>query len=227
MRIALSRLIAVAAVASLPSFCYGQSPYFPSPEAGPRSAPPPGAEEKAAAPVIPGRNNELFKKLRAQCETEVACGNGNPDVCIQATEIVLGSEPPDEFRDLLDAQKVKISLRLLEKAVEKSDRAAGRAYDWYNKTEFFGFGNLGGYTDAYRAKELMELMTKHGYPGGALRKARAALTLITVTYTEADRTAACNTGKQLMDGGKLDEDSLAIAKQILDTGHCKGLFEKK
>jgi len=33
--------------------------------------------------------------------------------------------------------------------------------------------------------------------------------------------------KKYMDGGKLDEDSLAIAKQILDTGHCKGLFEKK
>ena len=226
MRVTIARMIAAAAVCALPSIALSQSP-FPSPEAGPRTQPPPGAETAPVAPAVPGRNNELFKTLRAQCETEVACGNGNPEVCIQATDILLGSEPPDEFREFLDAQKVKISLRLLEKAVGKSDRAAGRAYDWYTKTEFFGFGNLGGYTDAYRAKELLELMAKHGYPGGPLRKARSAMTLITVTYTEADRNDACNTAKKYMDGGKLDEDSLAIAKQILDTGHCKGLFEKK
>ena len=36
---------------------------------------------------------------------------------------------------------------------------------------------FGGYSDSYRAKELMELMIKKSYPSGALRKARIDMLL--------------------------------------------------
>lgn len=207
-------LIALAAVSFSPSPAYCQSQ---SPEASPStpSASAPGPEKQ------PGKNNEIFKTLRARCEIEAPCGKASGDICVEAAAILLGDDPPDEFRDMNEAQKVKIALRLLEKGVDSSNLAAGRAYDWYNKTELFGFGTLGGYTDAYRANELMELMIKRSYPGGVLRKARTALAFFSLTATETDKKQACATAKQFLAGGKLDADSTRIANEMMDTGTCK------
>lgn len=216
-------VVALAAICCSPSPAYCQ--YRGYDAGGPSSAPAPAS---APAPDKPrGLNNETYKTLKSQCETEVPLGKAHGDICANAAAILLGEDPPDEFREMSEAQKVKIALRLLEKGVDSSDIAKGRAYDWYSKTEFFGFGSLGGYTDPYRAKELMDMMTRKSYPGGALRKARAALSLLALTVTEAERTESCAMAKRLLAEGKLDVDSTKIAAEVLDSGHCKNLAQGK
>ena len=109
-----------------------------------------------------------------QCETEVPSGKANGDICVEAAMLLvsdpqLGGDVPDEFREMKEDQRVKIALRLLERGVDSSNLARARAYDWYNKIGFLG---MSPYADAYRAKELMDMMVKSGYPGGVLRKIR-------------------------------------------------------
>jgi len=227
MSTTVARSIVTAAVFALPLLAYadGETPSIPG------GGPPPGSGtsvESQAAPIIraPSKNNEAFKALRTKCETEAVCGKVSGDVCAEAAALLLSTEPPDEFHDMNDTQKVKIALRLLEKGVDTSNIAAGRAYDWYSKTEFFGISNLGGYTDGYRANELMELMIKRGYPGGPLRKGRATLGIFSFSSNDSDKTQACNMAKQYLAEKKLDEDSTAIAKDMLDTGFCKTLFQQ-
>jgi hypothetical protein len=215
-------------VVALAAICCSPSPAYcawPPIEAGPSSAPAPATESAPAKPR--GLHNETFKTLKSQCETEVPLRKANGDICANAAAILLGEDPPDEFREMNEAQKVKIALRLLEKGVDSSDLAKGRAYDWYNKTELFGFGSLGGYSDPYRAKELMDMMIKKSYPGGALRKARAAVSIFALTVTEAERTEGCAVARRLLAGGKLDADSTKIANEVLDAGHCKNLAQGK
>lgn len=218
-------VVALAAICFSPPPAYSQYRGYdaggPSSEAAPAAAP-------APAPDRPrGLNNEIFKTLKAQCDTEVPLRKASGDICANAAAILLGEDPPDEFRDMNEGQKVKIALRLLEKGVDSSDLAKGRAYDWYNKTEFFGFGSYGGYSDPYRAKELMDMMTRKAYPGGALRKARASLSILALTATEAEKTESCAVAKRLLAGGKLDIDSTKIANEVLDSGHCKSLAPAK
>ena len=177
----------------------------------------------AAALAKPSANNEIFKALRSQCETEVACGKGSGDICAQAAAILLGDDPPDEFRDMNQAQNVKIALRLLERGVDSSNLAMGRAYYLYSKVELFGL--FGGYSDPYRANELMAMMIKKSYPGGALRKARAAVAFFALTVAEAEKKEGCATAKKLAAEGKLDSDSAKIAEEVLDSGYCKGLAQ--
>jgi hypothetical protein len=218
-------VVALAAIFCSPSPAYSQYRGY---DAGGTAGEPGPASAPAPAPDRPrGLNNEIFKTLKAQCDTEVPLGKANGDICANAAAILLGEDPPDEFRDMNEGQKVKIALRLLEKGVDSSDLAKGRAYDWYSKTEFFGFGSYGGYSDPYRAKELMDMMTRNSYPGASLRRARANLSLLALTVTEGERTESCAVAKRLAAGGKLDADSAKIATEVLDSGHCKNLPQGK
>jgi hypothetical protein len=216
-------VVALAAIFFAPAPAYSQ--YRGYDAGGPSGEPAPAS---APAPDRPrGLSNEIYRTLKSQCETEVPLGKASGDVCANAAAILLGDDPPDEFRDTNEGQKVKIALRLLEKGVDSSDIAKGRAYDWYSKTEFFGFGSYGGYSDPYRAKELMDMMTKKSYPGGTLRNARANLSLLALTVTEAEKTEGCAVAKRLLAGGKLDADSTKIANEVLDSGHCRNLPQGK
>jgi len=225
-KIAFSRFFpaALTVLCLSPSLAYCEGNETSSPPGGGPS----GAPQAAPAPERqPSKNNELFRTLRAQCETEVSCGKANGDVCVNAADILISNDMPDEFREMTEAQRVKIALRLLEKGVDSSNLAAGRAYDWYSKTEFFGFGNLGGYTDAYRANELMDLMIKRSYPGGALRKARAAVSFFSLTTPEAEKIESCAVAKRFLAGGQLDSDSTRIANEVLDSSICKNPDQSK
>ena len=217
-------LIALAAVCFPPLLAYADAETSSPPGGGPTVAP--GAVP-ATAPTAPSRNNELFKTLRSQCETEVACGKGNGDICADAAAILLGPDLPDEFRDMSESQRTKIALRLLEKGVDSSNVATVRAYDLYNKTDLFGFGNFGGFSDPYRAKELMNMMIKKSYPGGVLRKARTAVSLFSLTVTEAEKAESCAVAKRFLARGKLDGDSTKIANEVTESGNCKHLAEGK
>ncbi|MSQ74126.1 MAG: hypothetical protein EXR27_23090 [Betaproteobacteria bacterium] len=107
-----------------------------------------------AQPTAPSVNNDAFSKLRARCETEVSCGKANGDICAEAAALLFGADIPDQFRDMNEAVRVKIALRLLERGVDSSNLARGRAYDWYSRSEILNFG---GYADSFRAQELMEM----------------------------------------------------------------------
>lgn len=218
-------LSALSVVCFSPLLAYADgetpSPFGGGPTVAPGAGPGPAFEKSS------GANNEIFKTLRSQCETKVACGKGSGDICANAAAILLGSDLPDEFRDMAEAQRVKIALRLLEKGVDSSNLAAGRAYDWYSKTDLFGFGNFGGYSDPYRANELMDMMIKKSYPGGVLRKARAALSLLSLAVTEAEKKESCAVAKRLLAEGKLDADSTQIANEVMDNGNCKNLDQSK
>jgi hypothetical protein len=167
--------------------------------------------------TLPSANNELFKKLRAECETDVASGKSNGDVCVDAAAILLGNDIPNEFRDMNEDQRTKIALRLLERAVDISDRARGRAYDFYIRT---GLITPIPYADPYRAKELMAMMEKSGYPGGVLRKIRGMTGFLSIGSSEADKRAGCATAKKMLNEGKLDADSAAVAKGIISSILC-------
>jgi hypothetical protein len=170
----------------------------------------------------PSANNDLYNGLKTRCETDVSCGKTSGDVCAEAAAVLLGNDPPDNYRDMASVQKSKIALRLLERGVDTSNLAAARAYDLYNKTDIGGF-LTGGVADSYRAAELMDIMTKRNYAGASLRKARSAVSLFSFTTPEAEKRQQCDTAKQMLAGGKLDEDSKAVAGDILDSTICKNM----
>jgi hypothetical protein len=185
--------------------------------------------DDASAPGQPGAaatanpSNENYKALKARCETDVACGKASGDVCADAAAILLGSDLPDEFREVNEAQRIKIALRLLEKGVDSSNLAAGRAYDLYAKTDFLFGLTSGAYSDPYRADELMEMMSRKSYPGATLRKARAAVSFFSMTVGDTDKRQGCAMAALMKAGGKLDADSAKVADQVLDSNFCMSL----
>jgi hypothetical protein len=172
-----------------------------------------------ARPVVPSVNNEAFKELRTRCEKEVPTGKASGDLCVDAAALLLGTDIPDEYREMSEDQRIKIALRLLERAVDGNNRARGAAYDWYNKTGFLG---IAAYADAYRAKELMDMMVASNYPGGVLRKIRGATSILSFTSNEAEKREGCAAAKKLSSEGKLDADSAKIATEIVTSGICTG-----
>ena len=204
-------LIALSLIFFSPAFVYCQY-VAPQPSDGPGFA---------AQPSKPSANNEIFKTLKAQCETDVACGKASGDVCADAGAILIGNDPPDDLRERPETQRIKIALRLFEKGVDSSNLAASRAYDLYARTDLLLGALTGGYSDSYRANELMELMFKRSYPGATLRKARSTVSIFSVTVSEADKKQACTLATQLKAEGKLDVDSTRIANEVLDATVCK------
>jgi hypothetical protein len=187
----------------------------------------PAQSAQPAQPAAPSPNNEKFRQLKAQCETDVPCGKASGDICVEAAALLLadpqqGNDVPDAFREMKEDQRIKIALRLLERGVNSSNLAQARAYDWYSK---FGILSLNPYADAYRANELMEMMISSGYPGGPLRKIRSQTSILSITSSEAEKREGCATAKKLLGDGKLDADSLRIAKDIVGSGVCTG-FEQ-
>ena len=179
---------------------------------------PPGQAEPAQ-PRGPSANNDTFRQLRTQCEKDVPSGKASGDICAEAAALLVGADLPDEFREVKEDQRVKFALRLLERGVDSSNLARGRAYDWYNRIGFLG---ISAYADPYRAAELMEMMNKSSYPGGYLRKARSSVGILSLTTSEAEKKEYCAGTKKLVSEGKLDADSLGIAKDVLGTGACTG-----
>jgi hypothetical protein len=182
---------------------------------------PGGPGTMATVQSKPSANNELFATLRTQCETDVSCGKASGDICANAAAVLLGDDPPDALRNLTQIQKNKIALRLLERGVDSSNLAAGRAFDLYDKTDVIGF-LTGGVADPYRASELMDMMIKKNYAGATLRKARSSVSIFSLTVSESEKRESCTLAKKHIDSGRLDSDSLKIANEILDTTFCKG-----
>jgi hypothetical protein len=172
-----------------------------------------------ARPAVPSKFNEQFAQLRATCEKDVPVGKANGDVCVEAANILVGSDQPDEFRDMTDDQRIKIALRLLEKGVDSSNLARARAFDYYDKIGFLG---MSAYADQYRAKELMEMMVAANYPGGTLRKIRSQTTILSFGVSEAEKRAGCAEAKRILKEVKLDADSTRIAQDIVGSGICTG-----
>jgi len=204
-------VIALSSIAFSPLAVYAQYD-APQPSGGPVFSIPSGK---------PSANNEIFKKLKAQCETEVTCGKANGDICADAAAILTGNDPPDDLRGLPESQRFKIALRLLEKGIDSSNLAAGRAYDLYSKSDLFLGMTTAGYSDSYRANELMELMTRRSYPGAALRNARATVSILNITMPDTAKKQSCELATRLKAEGKLDVDSVKIADQVLDAAVCK------
>jgi len=185
----------------------------------------PGPSKNEPIMAIPGQtaapsvNNEAFKAAREKCETEVPSGKSSGDVCVNAAALLLGTDLPDAYREMSEELRIKFALRLLERGVDSSNTARGRAYDMYSRIGFLG---VNSYTDAFRANELMDMMLKSNYPGGILRKVRGSTSILSFTSNEAEKREGCNTAKKLMSEGKLDADSLTIANEITSSGVCKG-----
>lgn len=189
-------------------------------------APVHAADEAAnppAAAAVPNPANDAFKALRAQCDSSAACTKAGGDICAEAAALLLGAAPPDDYRDISESQRIKIALRLLEKGVDSSDIAAGRAYDLYAKTDFMFGLSTGSYADPFRANELLEMMSRRAYPGAALRKARAAVAFFSMTVGDAEKRQGCALAAQLKSGGKLDADSVTVADQVLASNYCQSL----
>ena len=168
-------------------------------------------------------NDEKFKMLRARCENDVGCGKASGDVCAEAAGLLmLETDVPAAYADIASTLRTRLALRLLERGVDSSNLAAARALDIYDKTDFLGIRGS-AMPDPLRARELEEILTKRGYPGMVLRKARDAVSVLAVTATAAEKTQACQTATTLKAGGKLDADSVAIAEQILSSNYCEGL----
>ncbi len=47
-----------------------------------------------AQPTAPSANNEKFRQLRTQCETEVPSGKASGDVCVEAAALLVGRRSP-------------------------------------------------------------------------------------------------------------------------------------
>ena len=169
--------------------------------------------------TAPSKLNDQFRDMRVVCEKEVPLGKANGDVCVDAAAILVGGDLPDEFREMKEDQRIKIALRLLEKAVESSDLARAKAFDYYDKIGFLGMST---YADAYRAKELMDMMVKSGYPGATLRRIRSQTTLLSLGASEAEKRAACTEAKRMLKEVKLDADSTRIAQDVVGSGICSG-----
>jgi hypothetical protein len=174
----------------------------------------PAAAQQDGASRPPSPHNETFKKLRAQCE-QAACAPAGGDACVEAAVILMGDAAPDEFWHMSSDQRLKISLRLLEKGANNSNLARAHAYDIYSTGGFFA-----GNSDPYRANELMAMMTASSYPGAALRKARAIVSIFSVGATEAERAGSCELAKSMLAGGRLDAGSRAVAQEILESNYC-------
>lgn len=177
-----------------------------------------------AQPTGPSVNNDAFTRLRTQCETEVPSGKASGDICVDAANMLVGSDIPDVYRDMGEDQRIKIALRLLERGVDSSNLARGRAYDWYNKTSFSILG-LSPYADSFRAAELMDMMTKSNYPGGTLRKIRTSTSILSFGAfgsSEDEKRQGCATAKRMLGEGKLDADSASIAKDVAGSNICTG-----
>ena len=170
-------------------------------------------------PSGPSAYNESFKLLRTQCEKDVPIGKASGDICAQAAAILVGNDLPDEFRETREDQRIKIALRLLERGVDSSNIARGRAYDYYNRIGFLGMST---YADPYRAKELMDMMVESGYTGGTLRRIRSQTTILSFGATEAEKREACGQAKKILAAGNLDADSASLAKEIVGSGVCTG-----
>ncbi len=180
---------------------------------------PVGTAAYSPQPSGPSANNESFKRLRAQCEQEVPSGKASGDICVQAAAILISGDLPDEFREVKEDQRIKIALRLLERGVDSSNLARGRAYDYYNRIGFLGMST---YADPYRAKELMDMMVQSDYAGGTLRRIRSQTTLLSFGASEAEKREGCAQAKTILARGKLDTDSTNLAKEIVASGICTG-----
>ena len=163
--------------------------------------------------AAPG-SDEAYKKLRAQCE-QASCAPSGGDSCAEAAAMLLANPPPDAFWQVDEGQRLKIAIRLLEKGANNSNLARARAYDIYSS-----FRLIGGFSDPYRANELMEMMTASGYPGGALRKASGAVSMFSFTATPEQQAAGCSLARNLLARGGLDSDSERLAKEIAEAGAC-------
>ncbi len=170
-------------------------------------------------PSGPSVNNDAFKKLRVQCEKDVPMGKASGDICVQAAAILVGNDLPDDFRETKEDQRIKIALRLLERGVDSSNLARGRAYDYYNRIGFLGMST---YADPYRAKELMDMMVESGYSGGTLRRIRSQTTILSFGATEAEKREGCAQAKKILAAGNLDADSVNLGKEIVGSGVCTG-----
>jgi len=207
-------LITLSLIFVSPVLVYSQGEGY----SGPQSSDGPGFVVPSGKPSA---NNEFFKTLKARCDADVACGKASGDVCADAGAILIGNDPPDDLRGLPDAQRIKIALRLFEKGVDSSNLAAGRAYDLYGKSDMLLGITTGGYSDPYRANELMELMLKRSYSGAILRKARSTVSFFSLTVSEADKKQACALAAKLKAEGKLDIDSIRVANDVLNAAICK------
>lgn len=168
------------------------------------------------APAGPSVNNEKYRALKETCDKD---GKGSPEACLDAAALLVGGDLPDEFRETKEDQRIKIALRLLEKAVDSSNLARGRAFDYYDKVGFLGMST---YADPYRAKELMDMMNKSDYPGASLRKIRSQTTILSFGASEAEKRAACAEAKRMLKEIKLDADSAKIARDVVGSGVCTG-----
>ncbi len=167
-------------------------------------------------PAGPSVNNEKYRALRETCDKD---GKAKPEACLDAAAILVGSDLPDEFREIKEDQRIKIALRLLEKAVDTSNLARAKAFDYYDRIGFLGMST---YADPYRAKELMDMMNAANYPGGALRKIRSQTTILSFGASEAEKRAACAEAKRMQKELKLDADSAKIAQDVVGSGICQG-----
>lgn len=165
----------------------------------------------------PSANNDKYREIKTRCEKDVPSGKASGEACVEAAALLVADDLPDEFREMREDQRIKIALRLLERGVDSSNIARGRAYDYYDRVGFLG---ISAYADPYRANELMDLMEKSAYPGGYLRKARASVAILSITTGEAQKKEYCAGTKKLLDGGKLDADSLRIAREVMSTAAC-------
>ena len=162
---------------------------------------------------------ETIKALKARCENPVSCTKADGDACAEAAAMILDKEPVGEYYDMPSSQRTKIAIRLLERGVDTSDLAAGRAFDLYDQIGFFS----GGVGDAYRANELMQIMTKRNYVGATLRTARKGVSLLAFNTPDNEKRDHCVLAKRLLTSGKLDLDSKAVANEILEGTVCKNI----
>lgn len=210
-------VVTVAAVCFCAPGAWAAESTFPG-EPG-LSAGQPGQSAQPAQSSAPSVNNELFKKLRTQCEKDVPAGKASGDICAEAAAILVSNDLPDEFREFKEDQRIKIALRLLERGVDSSNLARARAFDYYDRIGFLG---LSAFADSYRAKELMDMMVQSGYPGATLRKIRSQTQILSFGATEAEKRAGCAEAKKILATGKLDADSTGIARDIVGSGVCTG-----
>ena len=122
------------------------------------------AGQSAPVAAVANPSNELFAKLKAQCNAS-GCDQGSGDVCADAAALITGENMPDALREMSKDQQRKIAIRLLERGAVSSNRARAMAYDLYIEGGFLGsFSNSSA--DPVRAEELLELMVKSGFVGG-------------------------------------------------------------
>jgi hypothetical protein len=176
------------------------------------------AGQSAPVAAVANPSNELFAKLKAQCNAS-GCDQGSGDVCADAAALITGENMPDALREMSKDQQRKIAIRLLERGAVSSNRARAMAYDLYIEGGFLGsFSNSSA--DPVRAEELLELMVKSGFVGGVLRQIRDGL----VVFSSGDGTDKnvnlCKKGRAILAKGGLDEDSLRVANEIDNAFLC-------